>query len=355
MQENDIDLLIIGAGLTGLALAYYLKDQPLNIKIIEARDRIGGRILTSYPSEGAPIEHGATWLGRKHEALNTLLKELGIDIFRQELGETAIYEPISTSPHQLVQLPPNNDPSFRIKGGTQKLIETLARHCKSDQILLNQVLTKIEEDGNHLVAHTKTDSFKARKIISTLPPFLFYANVEYPPNLSENLIDIARRTHTWMGESIKVALRFKTPFWQKQQTSGTVFSNVGPIPEMYDHSDADQTVFALKGFFNGSYYSVSKEERLNLVLNQLRKYFGSEIDQFTAYEETVWRNEKYTFSNYTEHILPHQNNGHSIYQSEFLNGKLFIGGSETATQFPGYMEGAVRSAFTISQKIIASQ
>lgn len=352
MENENLDILIIGAGLTGLTLAYYLKGQPLKVKIIEARDRLGGRILTSYQSEAAPIEHGATWLGRKHEALNALLKELGIDIFRQELGETAVYEPISTSPHQMVQLPPNNDPSFRIKGGTSKLIETLASHIKENQIVLNEVVQKIEAQEEHLEVYTSATQYQAKVVVSTLPPYLFYSNIEVRPELPASLTEVARHTHTWMGESIKVGLRFKTPFWQEQNLSGTIFSNVGPIPEMYDHSDVDQTVFALKGFFNGSYYSVSKEERLHLVLRQLRKYFGEEIDNYTAYEESVWRNEKYTFTNYESHILPHQNNGHPIYQNELFNGKLFIGGAETAAQFPGYMEGAVRSAQAIHQKIV---
>jgi len=90
-----------------------------------------------------------------------------------------------------------------------------------------------------------------------------------------------------------------------------------------------------------------------LVLGQLEKYYGKKVHDYLSYEETVWRNEPYTFVAYDNHILPHQNNGHSIYRQTFFNGKMFIAGAETAAEFPGYMEGAVRSAQYVAQRIEA--
>ena len=101
--------------------------------------------------------------------------------------------------------------------------------------------------------------------------------------------------------------------------------------------DPTDQQFALKGFFNGNYFPLSKTERLELVLRQLRKYYGNSVEGFKDYLEMVWRNEPFTFRTYQSHILPHQNNGHKLYHQSYLNGRLFIGGSETAPQFPGYM------------------
>jgi monoamine oxidase len=42
--------------------------------------------------------------------------------------------------------------------------------------------------------------------------------------------------------------------------------------------------------------------------------------------------------------MAHENNGHQLYQNSFLNNKLYISGSETAKQNPGYMEGAIVAA-----------
>lgn len=344
-------VLIIGAGLTGLAAAYYLKEAGLNVQLIEARMRSGGRIHTLYKNDTASLEMGATWLGANHTFLRRLLAELDIEIFEQELSDRAIYEPISTSPHQVVTLPPNSDPSYRIRGGSFALIQALLDKLDTDQLHTGQVVQAIQEEADGLLVKCADQHFKARIVVSTLPPYLLTQTIDVSPPLSADVLDIAEQTHTWMGESIKVALTYKSPFWKALNTSGTIFSNVGPIPEMYDHSNYEKSHFALKGFLNGSYFSVSKAERLELILLQLNKYFGAAANDFRSYEETVWRKERFTFLEYQSHILPHQNNGHPIYQKSYLENKLFIAGSETSSQFSGYMEGAVRSVAFVCQQI----
>lgn len=351
MNEIQADVLIIGGGLTGLSLAYFLKAQKLDVKILEARERLGGRIYTAYAEEGAPIEMGATWLGKQHRFLLELLNELGLEIFEQALGERAIYEPISTSPPQVVSLPPNHDPSFRIKGGSSRLIEALAAKLSPEQIYTSQVVERIEEEAAGLKVVCKGQSFFAKKVVSTLPPRLFSAQIQCKPSLPESFKRIADETHTWMGESIKVGLRFDKAFWENEKSSATIFSSVGPIPEMYDHTDAEGAHHALKGFFNGSYYSVSKEERLEMVLGQLQKYYGKQIKSYSSYEELVWQQEAFTYAPYQNHVLPHQYNGHAVYKEAYMQGKLWIAGTETASAFPGYMEGAIRSARSIRDKL----
>jgi len=158
-------------------------------------------------------------------------------------------------------------------------------------------------------------------------------------------------THTWMGESIKVGIYYEQPFWRSSDLSGTIFSNVGPIPEMYDHSNVEDNRYALKGFFNGAYHSVSKTDRLELVLKQLRKYFGDRADNFIEYEEKIWSKESFTFVPYKRHLIPHQNNGNPAFRQPYFGNKFFIAGSETAALFPGYMDGAVRSAKLVAESI----
>jgi len=348
-------VIIIGAGLTGLTLAYYLKKKGITAYLLEARSRIGGRIFTNYQEGVAPIEIGATWLGKKHHELNKFLTELDLEIFEQILGERAIYEPISTSPPQLVSLPPNNDPSYRIKGGSSFLINTLAEKIGKENIALEQVVTNISSTTNGLTVKTKTDEFQANLVVSTLPPFLLTSTIEFDPALPTPLTDITATTHTWMGESIKVGLRYATPFWRAENSSGTIVSNVGPIPEMYDHADVEEKYFSLKGFFNGAYFSVSKAERLEMVLTQLEKYYGPQVRNFLSYEEGIWRNQPFTYAPYNQHVLPHQNNGHSIFSKPLMNEKFYLAGAETSEQYPGYMEGAVRSAQRVANQIISRE
>jgi monoamine oxidase len=345
------DIIIIGAGLSGLTLAYLLRNKGLQINILEARDRIGGRIFTRQKENAAPIEMGATWLGLKHRKLTALLNELDIDIVEQYTGRQAIYEPDAASPPQLIKLPHNPDPSYRIQGSSSKLIHTLASKLSPGQILLQQDVQRLSIHDEYAIVETTDKQYQAKTVVSTLPPFLLLSRVKIEPSLPRPLTDVMQYTHTWMGESIKIGLRFPKPFWKNAHTSGTIFSNAGPITEFYDHTDHHQQYFALKGFLHNRYHALSRAERLTLVLNQLRKYYGSQVDHHIGYEEAVWSKEHYTYTPYKGYIAPHQNNGHPIYQKAYFDNKLYIAGSETAPQFPGYMDGAVSSAHFVSQQI----
>ena len=351
-QYLESDIVIIGAGLTGLTLAYLLRHSGMKVTIVEARDRIGGRIFTKGYENNQPLEMGATWLGHQHGRLKELLQELGISTFDQVIGAAAIYEAISTSPPYLAQLPPNPEPSMRIQGGSEKIIHTLASHINQSDILLNEVVSDIKETDEGVTLATTSYTISANKVISTLPPNLFVNSIDCQPKLPNDVIHLAKATHTWMGESIKISLTYAEPFWRAENLSGTIMSNVGPIGEMYDHSNYEDSFYALKGFFSGNYFSITKEERVAMIMHQLNKYFGSKAEKYIEYNEVVWRNEPHTFTPYDSHVLPHQNNGDPIYQKNYMNGKLIIGGTETSTSYPGYMEGAVYSAMYIANKIL---
>ena len=346
------DLVIIGAGLTGLTLAYLLRQNGMSIKIVEARSRLGGRIFTKGYDKQQPVEMGATWLGSQHTKLISLLHELGLSTFDQKIGSTAIYEAISTSPHFLANLPSNPDPSKRLQGGSQQIIHTLASYIAQDDILLNQPVISISETNDAVDIITTDHTIQTKLVVSTLPPNLLTSSITITPALPAEIVQLTNATHTWMGESIKIVLSYAKPFWRAKHLSGTIMSNVGPIGEMYDHSNYEDSFYALKGFFSSNYYSISREERLAMIMTQLRKYFGDQATEYLSYEETVWRNEEYTFASYDSHVLPHQNNGHQAYQQSYMNGKLIIGGTETSTSYPGYMEGAVYNATSIAQRLL---
>ncbi|MEM9261683.1 MAG: FAD-dependent oxidoreductase, partial [Bacteroidota bacterium] len=260
MKSINTDIAIIGSGLTGLTLAYRLRDSGRSVALIEARDRAGGRIHTLKKPGLPPMEMGATWLGRKHTALWELLQELGVGVFEQGYSDRAIYEPMSISPAQLVALPANEDPSYRIQGGSSALIKALVDTLRISQFYPGQRVQGITATEIGAVVKTTDTVYVAKQVVSTLPPYLLVQSVAFTPSLSDQLLDIANNTNTWMGESIKVALAYAKPFWREAGRSGTIFSNVGPITEMYDHANYEDNAFALKGFFNGSYYSISREE-----------------------------------------------------------------------------------------------
>ena len=337
-------LVIVGAGLTGLALAYRLLDYPVGVTVLEARNRIGGRIRTVHREGQAPVEMGATWLGRKHRDLTALLAELGLPTFAQRLDDRAIYHPTSASPARLVILPPGGDPSFRIAGGSDRLISALADRLPAGTVRTGEPVTALRRHPDGVVVITSRSEYRADAVVSTLPPHLLAATVALTPALPDDLLNLCTRTHTWMGESIKVALTYAEPFWRAPGSSGTVFSSPGPATELYDHSNAADDRFALMGFFSGAYAAADRARRRDLLLHQLAGYYGPVVRDLLSYEETVWRQEPYTYRAQSGNVAPHQHNGDARFRSPLWEGKLWLAGTETASAHPGYLDGAVRSA-----------
>lgn len=351
-MNKSIKTIILGGGLSGLTLAMLLEEAEEEYLLIEARNRLGGRILTLNEKDKTPLEMGATWFGKKHHNMVNLLRKTKTSSFPQFLGKTAIYEPISTSPHQLVNLPSNDEPSFRISNGSSSLIESLAEAIHPDKIKLNHIVRKLDFTGKKVIIETNNGNFEGDNVVSTIPPYLLWKTISFTPALPNNIVQIMQKTHTWMGESIKIGLRYEAPFWQKNQKSGTIFSNVGPVPEMYDHSNEEDNGFALVGFLNSTYFSISEDQRKKMTLNQLEKYYGKVIHNYLDYKEKVWIKDEFTYAPYSEHILPHENNGNPILRNKYMGGRLILAGSESAASYPGYMDGAIESAYHAFHAII---
>ena len=333
-------IIIIGAGLSGLYLGYKLKKEGFLIQILEANNRIGGRIFTKDIND-TKVELGATWLWKYNESLLKLCNELDLTLFEQNMRGDALYEAINTSLPDRFLLPDNQEISYRIVGGTRAILEKLSEDFSEDELQLNQKIMHIDDKENSIEVLTKNARFTADMVISTIPPQLLINTVGFSSQLDSNLLDIANNTHTWMKNSIKFALVYKTSFWKEKGLSGIGFSNVGPFTEIYDHSDFENNHYALMGFLNAGLANETKVYREEKIRVQLFKFFGEAGKNYLSYEEKVWSKEKLVHVEHTPFLNPHANNGHFVYQQNYLKGKFIIAGSETSPNYGGYMEGAI--------------
>ena len=90
MTELDCDVVIVGAGATGLTIATDLEAAGFSTIVIEARDRVGGRLRTETV-DGAVLELGGQWVSPDQEALIATLDELGLETFARYRDGESVY------------------------------------------------------------------------------------------------------------------------------------------------------------------------------------------------------------------------------------------------------------------------
>lgn len=133
-----------------------------------------------------------------------------------------------------------------------------------------------------------------------------------------------------------------------------LFSHVGIITEMYDHTNYEASKFGFTGFLNGAAANFSQEERRSYVLQHLVEMLGAEAGKPVSYFDKIWTDD-YVLGSNPLIPRPHFNNGHPLLQKAYLNKKLYFSGTESSVNFSGYMEGAVQSAFSVFQNLIKSE
>ncbi len=80
-RSAEADVAIVGAGLAGLVAARRLAAAGQRPLVLEARDRVGGRLLNEPLGEGKVVEVGGQWIGPTQERVGALARELGVDTF----------------------------------------------------------------------------------------------------------------------------------------------------------------------------------------------------------------------------------------------------------------------------------
>ncbi|MEZ3160584.1 NAD(P)/FAD-dependent oxidoreductase [Microbacterium sp. BWT-B31] len=90
MNEITRDVVIVGAGAAGLTAANELKRAGLSVAVLEARDRVGGRLWTDV-IDGAMLEIGGQWISPDQEALTETIAELGLQTFSRHRDGDSVY------------------------------------------------------------------------------------------------------------------------------------------------------------------------------------------------------------------------------------------------------------------------
>lgn len=353
-----LDTVIVGGGLCGLALARSLRQHGRSFALYEARDRLGGRILSRPCSTaGMMVDLGPTWFWPDTQPrITQLIDELGLESFPQHDDGTTLQLSDHDQPPQTVAIPDLHGGAQRLAGGMAALVEALSRSIPPEAIHLEQQLVAVHDRGQQvelLFRHGDvTTIVHARKVVLAIPPRLLDEHVSFSPPLADALRQAMRDTPTWMADQAKVVIGYATPFWRAAGASGNAFVNHEQVTlgEIFDACDASGEHAALGGFFAlppGFRATIHPAVMPMLLSSQMVQVFGKTAEQGEQHLQD-WSAERYTCSTLDRTPL----DGHPEYGSPALrrgmwNNKLFLGASESAGYGGGYMDGALEAAARI--------
>jgi monoamine oxidase len=83
MESDETEVCVVGAGFAGLAAARKLVAAGHEVIVLEARDRVGGRVWNREMSDGTVVSAGGTWLGKKQDRMFAICQELGMTTYPQ--------------------------------------------------------------------------------------------------------------------------------------------------------------------------------------------------------------------------------------------------------------------------------
>ncbi|MFG2132776.1 flavin monoamine oxidase family protein [Streptomyces sp. NPDC048751] len=339
LQQDDHDVVVIGAGIAGLAAAAALVAAGRDNVCLEARERIGGRLLSKAGPPGA-LDLGATWFWDGEGRVADLAARLGVDTFEQHLaGDTLVQDATGVR-----RLPGNliDAPARRFALGADTLARTLAAQLPADTVRLDSPVTAVHRRATGgLEVRTSGSVLYAQHVVVAVPPALALARIDFGSELSPELVRLARTTPVWMGAVAKVVAHYPSAFWRDEGLAGAAAGRIGPLQELHDMSGPDGRPAALFGFAAALAVGPGFEQA---VITQLAQLFGPAAAEPETLQVQDWSSERWTAPPAVHHLADHSLFGHPLYRRPALGGRLHWASTETADRYAGHIEGALAAA-----------
>ncbi|MEU6256920.1 FAD-dependent oxidoreductase [Streptomyces sp. NPDC047043] len=348
LQHHGHDVVVVGAGIAGLTATAALVAAGRDTVCLEARERVGGRLLSTPAPPGA-LDLGATWFWDGERRVAKLAARLGIDTFKQHLaGDTLVQSATGVR-----RLHGNllDAPARRFAPGAHALARVLAAGLPADVVRLDAPVTAIHRRAmGGLDVRTPNWVLHAEHVILAVPPALALARIDFGPELSPELVRLARTTPVWMGAVAKVVARYPAAFWREVGLAGAAASRTGPLQEVHDMSGPDGRPAALFGFAEAQAVGPGFEQAVTAQLAQL---FGPAAAEPETLHIQDWSGERWTAPPAVHRLADYSLFGHPLYQRSALNGRLHWASTETADQYSGHIEGALAAAERAARTVLS--
>ena len=360
-QIETSDVLIVGAGLSGLMLATQLINKGIDVQLIEARSRSGGRMLSVASSQNidrAYFDMGPSWIWPGQRLIENLLKSLDIDVFEQYSQGNLVYE------EAMGQVRRDYDystmaGSLRIDGGMQRVINRLKEGLPEASVFESHRLDSIKTSGEKVIATVETlqngIEFHTNKIVFCVPPRIAASTIGFEPKLPTDVIQSLNSIPTWMAGHGKLIAVYDKPFWREMGLSGDAISRQGPLMEIHDASPMNLACGALFGFVGLPAHSPERESSVLIkgAIKQLERLFGPQAKNPIDVFFKDWALEPFTATQDDVLSGHHPDYGLTNNIKAMTDRGIYFSSTETASHSGGFIEGALAAAGTTAQIILA--
>ena len=444
-------VVVVGAGYAGLSAALALHDQGIDVQVLEAADRVGGRVLSERLPDGVVVDHGGQWVGPTQRNFLAAAERFGCATFptfdtgtHLELWDDGVCRPFrgsgpvdgaglvayddavdridamaktidldapTTTPcieewdGQTVQsyleanvvdtdarkrlalsvqgvwtVEPRDLSLFhflfyvasaggyeqlmetegcaqerRLEGGAQSVALAIAGHL-AQRVSLDVPVRRIAQDDDGIRVETKHGTVAASHVIVTASPGAVVDIAFTPP------LPVTRQRwmdRSVMGDVAKVHVIYDTPFWRKHGLSGqaTVYGarDVGVV---FDNSPADGSSGVLVAFIYADrlrrWSARPADERRTEVLSTLETLFGARAANPRHYTEKNWPEDVWARGGYAANPAPGSWFEHGARGWRTACGRIHWAGTETASVWNGYIDGAISSGQRAAGEVIAA-
>ncbi|NOT45168.1 MAG: FAD-dependent oxidoreductase [Acidobacteria bacterium] len=355
-------IAIIGGGLAGLCAARHLHRAGVDVLLLEARERLGGRILSTDDAGAVSADGfdlGPSWFWPHAQPdIAALVQELGLPHFPQYSEGDVIFERMSRETAWRYRPTGHAPETMRLVGGTGALVAALAGGLPTSTRLVGTrvvalalgdagvTLTTVTSEGVERVIH-------AEQVVAAVPPRLLGA-LAFAPALPPDTMRRWQQTATWMAPHAKFFAMYDRPFWRDAGLSGTAQSFVGPMGEIHDATTASGRA-ALFGFLTpgpDARALLGDAAIADACLTQLARLYGPEARRPRATLVKDWAADPWTAAASDRMASGHPQPSTAPWVTGAWQERLSLCASETSGTEPGFMAGAVHAAHRAAREVV---
>ena len=296
-EEKSVDVkskfqgnvIIVGAGAAGLAAAKKLKEKGISYQILEATNKLGGRIQKNEDFVDFPIDLGAEWIHEDKSILNYLIEQPA----NEPNIETILYQPmnvqqvignvISQIPNQeMIDYYADYITEYKFKNTTwyDFIHENFAQNIE-ENIIYNSKITSIDYTGEKVVLKTENGmEYQADKVILTVSVGVLKSNaISFNPPLSLEKTTAIQDVEFLPG--FKLFMKFSDQFYPDVITCETSSGEKTYYDVAYGKESEDHVLGLLStGTSAEEYYTLgSSDEIVTSVLKELDTYYNGLASQ----------------------------------------------------------------------------